>query len=628
MPTPNPKSWLVATIGQLRGPLEWESLLESIRDVHEHYVWSESLPEDEQLPYSVFEQLVELLQQQLARHAPEAVLAALEQLPHSPMVIAPLVQRAREELSASYDERLSQQPNDVEVLPKRAWLRAARRDWDGVIEDTTRLLQHEPWNREAARLRVEARIELEDFAGAYEELDSLLREEPTDVLALRERIRLLLRFHYTDATLADLARLEASPSPAIRLFCAGVYLLLEEFDSVRRLCGEVLAHEPDNDDALFTLGEACWRTRDWPRAQEVLERFLRVSEPEAHLMRQFTRRMQARTFLADTLCERGQLLAGLDQYLYVMGQGTRSYGVVRGYTKATYPVVAGAEHPHVAHAQWVEANMHVELEQGRPWKVIMVRSEAAPYLERLPWTETVQRLEIAEPPEDHRGAYAILFQLQLPALRQLSINAEHFGFPCVRQLVRAPFFTRLHALELTRCGLDLPSLELLVRQAPAGIEELRLVYGDARPRLPIPSRLATIISGSTAFQHLKRLDLTGNHLSTEELRAILYGPFPSLRRLMLTGNDLSGIDTTEVLQAPVLQQLEELVLGDTGIEKQLLPALLERGPPPQLARVHAPADWSDEEAAHLQSHPHRGALELQLGNALRERQWLELFPSI
>jgi len=64
-------------------------------------------------------------------------------------------------LFSSLDAWLSEHPDDVEALSKRAWLRASRQDWDGVVADTTRLPQLAPRNRNVARPRVGARVGLE-----------------------------------------------------------------------------------------------------------------------------------------------------------------------------------------------------------------------------------------------------------------------------------------------------------------------------------------------------------------------------------------------------------------------------------------------------------------------------------
>jgi hypothetical protein len=157
---------------------------------------------------------------------------------------------------------------------------------------------------------------------------------------------------------------------------------------------------------------------------------------------------------------------------------------------------------------WVERNMEAEFEKGFPFKVRITNTQDIPYIERLPWIYTVRKLEIIELPYDNKEAISILFEQNLPALRELKVQAEHFGYYCIKKLIKAPFYENLESLTLWKCDLDAPSLKLIVENLPLRIKELRLPYGNAEDKLPVSYGVGHFFASSNRLNELKVLDLS------------------------------------------------------------------------------------------------------------------------
>ena len=276
-------------------------------------------------------------------------------------------------------------------------------------------------------------------------------------------------------------------------------------------------------------------------------------------------------------------------------------------------------------AAWIEPNMSASFVDGKPIEVTSADLQLAPYLERLPWTTVVERVEIGAGRRDNREAFVQLFQLELPQLRQLDLQAEHFGFPCVFRLVAAPFFPRLESLVIRECDLDFPSMLMLLERAPMALRELRLFSANARPKLP---RAITLAEALRRWERpsLKTLELTDCALSADEVMAITEARLPKLETLVLTGNDLTKLDVTRFLDSALVHQLHELRIGESSAELELLLGIFDRIDQLSLKRVWAQRPWTEDELRTVKSHPAFQKLELvELGvSQVSEEAWLAL----
>jgi hypothetical protein len=200
---------------------------------------------------------------------------------------------------------------------------------------------------------------------------------------------------------------------------------------------------------------------------------------------------------------------------------------------------------------------------------------SVPYLERLPWVDTVVHLMVAPGARDEREAFRALFRLPLPRLRHLEIHAEHFGWSCIRRLVDAPFFPALEGLTLVKCDLDAPSLQLLFDSAPRGLGALRIIAADARPRLPRETSVATSLR-ALELPALETLSLIDCALDAADVDALLDARLPALIALDLTGNDLSALDVDRFVASPLVGRLRHIRFRETSSSPALLAALGSR----------------------------------------------------
>jgi hypothetical protein len=276
--------------------------------------------------------------------------------------------------------------------------------------------------------------------------------------------------------------------------------------------------------------------------------------------------------------------------------------------------------------------MTAEFVDGKPVEVTSAELGLAPYLERLPWAGAVERLCLPAGRRDQREAFVALFRLALPELRELDITAEHFGFPCLFRLVEAPFFVRLAALVLRDCDLDAPSLQLLVERAPRGLLRLGVHTADAQPKLPRATALADQLR-RWELPALESLELHDCALDIDQVMALTEARLPRLTVLGLTGNDLTGLDVTRFLDSRLVQQTHTLSISNTGVEPELLLAVLDRlaghgdaGKRPALRRIRAHRAWSEDELRVVVNHPaYRQLEQIDLGvGQVPEAAWLAL----
>jgi hypothetical protein len=275
-------------------------------------------------------------------------------------------------------------------------------------------------------------------------------------------------------------------------------------------------------------------------------------------------------------------------------------------------------------ARWIEPNMAAELVDGKPTEITSADLGLAPYLERLPWVTTVERLILPAGPRDNREAFVTLFRLALPRLRHLDIRAEHFGFPCLFRLVEAPFFPQLDGLFLRECDLGAPALQLLAERVPRGLRELGVFLANARPKLPRATVLADQLR-HWDLPALESLELHDCSLDANEVMALTESRLPKLTVLGLTGNDLRGINISRFLDSPLVKRLHAIYVSDTRIEPELLLGLLERLDSLAVRHVRAHRAWTQDELQTVRNHPAYRRLEIDLGTGtIPDDAWLAL----
>jgi len=194
-------------------------------------------------------------------------------------------------------------------------------------------------------------------------------------------------------------------------------------------------------------------------------------------------------------------------------------------------------------------------------------------------------------------------------------------------LVKAPFYENLESLTLWKCDLDAPSLKLIVENLPLRIKELRLPYGNAEDKLPVSYGVGHFFASSNRLNELKVLDLSNCSLKRENVEPILSCVMPSLKSLDLSENDLSELDAYEFINSPLISNLEELYIGDTGIEKQVLLSILERNAQLNFKKIGAIGDWTESEIISIKRHPNFNQIEeIDLGEFKDEEEsWMQIF---
>lgn len=631
-----------------RGTAEEHKVVELAREIGDRYVENVMLPETEQLPYGVFEELVETLEERLAGYASESLLIELRKLPPDSFAARRLIDQQLQLLTNHYDSILQADPNSISARKRRGQLKFECQDWEGAASDLGKVVEQSPSDVAAACLEVRARLNLSQDAHAFAKLQRLLLFKPDEGLALRLMVGILQKFGYFDLAEPHILRLEQSDDPDDIASAAAFYARQRQFAKASALVNDVLAIHPSHADSLQVLGQCALESGEYEEAIRVYSRFLRVVEPFAMFSHVRLVQLEAMRFLADAQAAAGHEGLAIDGYLRLAAAGDASYLVRRGYAKLTVNLLGGQDRreeathllsiakgdgnreairayaewlarradPRAASiwsqhatldaesaAKWIEPNMTAEFSQGLPTKVFISDLEAPPYLERLPWIYTVQRLAITELAGDSRAGFGVLFRQNFPVLRELRIQAQQFGNECARLLVQAPFFDQLSSLALIDCGLGAAAMESIVDRLPAGIRALELPYSNAQSTLAVPRSIGDRFLQSRSLDELEVLDLTDCSLVREDIEKILAAQLPRLEFLVLTANDLSEVDPNWLIELPIVQQLRGLFVGETGIEKRIATLILDRLPFLALERLGLQGTWQQSDLAALQRHP-------------------------
>lgn len=660
-------------IQDLDETLSREHFIDIVSNVHRKYKENEKLQYEQQIPYAVFEKLTELLQEKAEYLVNEKLLNDLKNLPANAVIIQPLIEQQEILLLNHYNELINENSNNVDILFKRAIYYFSDNELELSLSDFNKIIEIDPNNKQAIYYRIKLELKQRNYIEAYQELNDLVEREPDNEFALFERALLYLRFNYSNLAFIDIQKLKKTNNIEYLLLCAREYLENNYIDQVINICRRVLNKSPEQIDALLILGKTYFQKQEYEKAIKIFELALDSIAEKEHLKLQKNqnKKLDLIKYIGDAKCKSNNYIDGLHDYLKLMALGEKKYLILREYIKVTEEqidkekkqidkkylnlIVNEPENLDLVNQYvnileskndirgcyikyknklnnfsspentklnlneseflervkpfWIEPNMLAEFEKGFPRKVTISNTQDIPYLERLPWIYTVRRLEIIELSYDNSEAISILFEQNLPALRELLVHAEHFGYFCTKKLVKSPFFDNLESLILTQCNLDAPSLKLIIKNLPRRVKELRLLYGNAEDKLPVNERLGKFFSRSDRLQKLECLDLTDCSLNKEDVEDILSLEMPSLRKLNLAANDLSQFAPEVFLKYSLIRQIEELSVSQTGIEKELLFKVLEDFNHFNLKRIDVQGNWNNAEINDISQHNNFNKIE-------------------
>lgn len=682
--------WLEDIVERIHGideNLSIDNLLAIVENVHKKYEENDNLSYQEQIPYEVFEKLTELLLQKSEYLVGEELLQALKCLPENYTIIRPLVEQQEILLLNQYNELLEENPNDLEILFKRAKYYFNQDEFEDFLGDINKILEISPSHQKAIQYRIVGELKKKNYLTAYQELNILLNKNPDDEFALFERASLYVKLNYSDLAVRDIERLKKTNNIEYLLFCARELLRNNYIEQSLSISLRILEEVPAQTEALMILGEVYFKKQEYEKSIETFESFIKIIAPRVYLAKNKEEKLRAMKYISDSKCKLNRYIDGLRGYLKIMALEGRDYLLIREYVKVTdnllnkhtkeidaryldsilyelgnlkiikeyadilclnndlrgefikhqnnmYDFSRQLDKPSdkkdllekVEHL-WVEPNMRAEFKQGFPWKVMITDSEDIPYIERLPWVYTVRKLEIIELAYDNKQAICMIFEQNLPALRELKVQAEHFGYLCTKKLVKAPFFEKLESLILTQCDLDAPSLKLIIRNLPLHIKELRLLYCNAEDKLPVEDRVGDLFTLSDRLKELEVLALTDCSLEKQDVEKILSSNLPCLKSLNLTGNNLMEFDVYEFLKFPLISNLEDLSVGETGLEKNLLWAILDDFKSLKIKKLGVRSDWKKEEMSDIKLHTNFEKLEkVDFGDIQEEEEdWMQFF---
>ena len=669
------------------GSLFSENILKIIINIALKYKENETHLWQEQIPYKIFKKLVSILLEKSENLVSEDFYRELKSLPYNHIIIQPFVEQQEISLLNYYDKILEEEPDNLEILLKRAVAYYNDNVLEYSLIDLEKILEINPCEKRAIKYKIKAQVKLEKYVEAYQELNLLLNINPDNEFALFERALLYLKFNYRDLAYTDIQKLEKSKEIEYLLLVCSLYYENNCIENTINICLRILEEVPDETEALMSLGKAYFKKQEYEKAIVTFDFVLKITAPTAYLAKYHYQRLSAMKYISDAKCQMNYYAEGIQGYLEIMALGGSNYFLKREYVKITETLInkdkkeldrrylmlilnnkdnfdviqeyadilcssndlrgnlikyqnnlyASALNPNKSSEEkemiekvkylWVEPNMEAEFEKGFPFKVRITNTQDIPYIERLPWIYTVRRLEIIELPYDNKEAISILFEQNLPALRELKVQAEHFGYYCIKKLIKAPFYENLESLTLWKCDLDAPSLKLIVENLPLRIKELRLPYGNAEDKLPVSYGVGHFFASSNRLNELKVLDLSNCSLKRKNVEPILSCVMPSLKSLDLSENDLSELDAYEFINSPLISNLEELYIGDTGIEKQVLLSILERNAQLNLKKIGAIGDWTESEIISIKRHHNFNQIEeIDLGEFKDEEEsWMQIF---
>lgn len=192
----------------------------------------------------------------------------------------------------------------------------------------------------------------------------------------------------------------------------------------------------------------------------------------------------------------------------------------------------------------------------------------------------VEALHIAVNHIEDEGAASLLSSRKLAALHTLSFHGNHLGERACRGLSDNEAL-KLESLDVSRCKLgDANGALLLGSPRLATLKHLKIKNNA------LGATSAYALATSTALGALETLDLSGNELDTQMCVEIFSSPsLFRLKHLYLEGNTPDAQGILALTKACFFDQLETLVLSDTGLDAAQLRLLVEGGKLSKLRRL-------------------------------------------
>lgn len=627
----DPRARLAAArqdLRQLRGSFATEAayatcFLRALHRLDEQLRNNDELDSEHRVPFGVFEGMLERLVEIAVSTPSEVLYRGLSEQPASLLGRDRVLVELRGALIEVLSQRITELPSESELYLARAVLFVDGKELELAQQDVQAALRVDGESLEARRAEALIALREHDEVEGLRLLDGVLRRWPADEAALVERARVRLRFFQVREALVDLHQLaETSLSQEARLFVAKQFLFIgdpAQALQVARGLGESL-------ESLLVMGDAHLASGDLELAGAALRRAAAIvggqAETEPGLLANVWR------LLGEVHLRSGDHGDALSCFLHASSLGGATYEVQRGVAKAAWAglrVSQRAASSKSVPEQWIEASMEARFVDGVPVELRCADLSSTPYLERLPWPSVVEHLQLGFGRRDNREALVHLFRMELPRLKTLEVQAEYFGYPCLRRLIQAPFFSTLEELALRECDLDESCLELLLRTLPPRLRVLRVVTADATPKLPRDTTLADLLRRLHA-PHLEVLELSSCGLGPSEAMAIGEANVPALTTLVLTGNSLAGLEVDLFLDSAVAAQLSELRAGDSGCEPALVRGVLARLANLRLQALWVQRDWSLDEVRQIRAQPAAKQLStLELGvSSIDEATWIRM----
>lgn len=324
--------WLEDIVERIHGIdeiLSIDNLLAIVENVHKKYEKNDNLSYQDRIPYEVFEKLTELLLQKSEYLVGEELLQALKCLPENYTIIRHLVEQQEILLLNQYNEMLEENPNDLEILFKRAKYYLNQDKFEDFLGDINKILEISPGHKKAIQYRIVGELTKKNYLTAYQELNILLNKNPDDEFALFERASLYVKLNYSDLAVRDIERLKKTNNIEYLLFSTKELLKNNYIEQSLSISLRILEEVPAQTEALMILGEVYFKKQEYEKSIETFESFIKIIAPRVYLAKNKQEKLRAMKYISDSKCKLNRYIDGLRGYLKIMALEGRDYLLIR-----------------------------------------------------------------------------------------------------------------------------------------------------------------------------------------------------------------------------------------------------------------------------------------------------------
>jgi tetratricopeptide (TPR) repeat protein len=315
------------------GSLFSENILKIIINIALKYKENETHLWQEQIPYKIFKKLVSILLEKSENLVSEDFYRELKSLPYNHIIIQPFVEQQEISLLNYYDQILEQEPDNLEILLKRAVAYYKDNVLEYSLIDLEKILEINPGEKRAIKYKIKAQVKLEKYVEAYQELNLLLNINPDNEFALFERALLYLKFNYRDLAYTDIQKLEKSKEIEYLLLVCSLYYENNCIEKTINICLRILEEVPDETEALMSLGKAYFKKQEYEKAIVTFDLVLKITAPTAYLAKYHYQILSAMKYISDAKCQMNYYAEGIQGYLEIMALGGSNYFLKREYVK-------------------------------------------------------------------------------------------------------------------------------------------------------------------------------------------------------------------------------------------------------------------------------------------------------